>query len=473
MLSISVKNGIALSSEPGSTMVERFDSPDERMMRESFCLVADQILQDQNSFQQEENWRIGFELELPLVTEDMGVADQKQRDLIVSRSVNCGKELGAHQVELSNPQPIEHWIQSPRLIQETLEEIIHPIKQDAASMGLRFLRIGFVPFPEVNATLATKGVYKYEHCPRWHRENQEPSREDLAGMTRQGIWVNDPFIVSLANATHVTVDATGFTDAIDKLNRALMISPMATALGASGQFCMGKDTGYRDIRFTTWRISHETRDLADVSSGLSNRVGLPKDYFKNLIDYFNKVLSYPFVLAGSQFVEHAFEISNGLFWRDARLKFFRDKKRVGVEFRPIATQPSLQEDIALAMFFLGRLMWSQATNENLINMSYIRKNKNSAEKFGTSGKMFVQDDHWLCRRNTVEVLGVEICRAESGLLNHGMRTQDVSGFVQIWKNRIKNGSPSEQLAREIERVDPSGSNKTEALRTAVREMCLE
>jgi hypothetical protein len=283
--------------------------------------------------------------------------------------------------------------------------------------------------------------------------------------------VSSGYVVGLMNALQVTVDAVDFDDAFDKINRSFMISPMATALGAHSSHLGFMDTGYKDVRFVTWRISHDTRTSAEVSRQKMTRVGMPSNYYSGLNHYFNEIMSYPFVMNDEGALQHPFEVGNGIFWRDARLKFFREKKKVGIEFRPMSIQPTLTEDIAMVLFYIGRLMWSQKNRELLLPIEKVRDNKESAMLDGMSAYLWMQMDSWVDRLPARQVLSVEIDRASEGL---ALLEQDASKrlyYMSILRSRLSTGSPAEQFVKVVNKV--SGRHKTDYIYADARERLVE
>ncbi|MFH1648910.1 MAG: hypothetical protein ABIA11_04285 [Patescibacteria group bacterium] len=434
----------------------RFNTPEEEQMRESFIKVAQEIVEGSARFNfNEDSFLAGIELELPLVNQDCSLASQEVRDAIVKQIPNSSVELAAHQLELipKNPADLKKDLFS---LEEEMQEVVGKARKIAKDLGVSWLRVGSYPLCNISEVDYTKGepkYIKYERSPKWHMEHQRPNAEKYI-LTREGpLDVSSGYIVGLMSAVQITVDATSLEDAIDKVNRSFMISPLSVALASNSIYLSYLDTGYTDVRFVAWEISHDTRSEEEVASGFPTRVGLPTAYFTGIEDYFNRILSYPFVMNDPISLQHAFEVGNGIFWRDARLKFFRNGERygkVGVEFRPVAIQPSLYEDISVMMFYVGRLLWSQINNERLLDMNLVRSNKYSAMCKGMDSMLYTFDGG----KEPIKVpakalLPQEITRAKEGLLSLGCEPWKVDHYLDRIKDRITLGSPAEVMKKLV------------------------
>jgi hypothetical protein len=167
-------------------------------------------------------------------------------------------------------------------------------------------------------------------------------------------------------------------------------------------------------------------------------------------------------------LNHPFEVGNGIFWRDARLKFFRDKKTIGIEFRPVAIQPTLHEDISMMLFYIGRLLWSQHVDEPLLPMTYVWENKESAMSLGMRAKLHTYLDSKIVLLPASESLAVELLRAEQGLALLGSTPEKSSRFINTLRERIQTGTPAEQFTAAANRklartIDEARDNLIAAL----------
>jgi len=455
-----------------SQWISRFDCPTEQQMREGFIAVAQKVVAEEPLYCKD-NKAIyaGIELELPLVTDNFDLAPQTIRDEIVACFPNyTSVELGAHQIEIIHEPPVDICSAGIRSLEESFQFHLVPIFKHIQKRAIKIIRLGCYPL-EIDGFDYTKGdpkYMKYKQSPVWHMDNQRTDAIKILKAAEE-VDVSNAYIVGLMNSVQINIDVQNFTDAIDKLNRSLMISPLAVALGANAPYMNLLDTGYADVRFLAWEISHDSRSHEELANGRQTRVGLPRRYYKGMNDYFNQILSYLFVMNDPISMEHPFEVGNGIYWRDARLKFFRDKKTIAVEFRPVSLQPTLREDIAMMIFYLGRLLWSQQKNETLIPMEYVRENKFRAMKYGLNAKLKILNNSIISSKPATTILAQEINRAEEGLRLFGAKNQDIKYFLDPLRKRLSTGSPAECFVKKVKYYEKK-LDRREALIAAIKEL---
>ncbi|NMB91582.1 hypothetical protein GYA37_01900 [candidate division WWE3 bacterium] len=337
----------------------------------------------------------GAEQELYIYKEVCGekilAKDEEKKKIIEKLGKDFGSELGASCIEV-HPKPVNLHQGGFDSWHKQLRELESQLINEAGKYGFKLGRGGTIPWANTRKVERTK-TEKYMIVPNFHNENR--TRHNMNFIN--GAFVGDAAVVGLLNAFQFSLECNGITDALDKLNRLFMISPISTSLAGNARFLDGKDTGWEDVRFEAWRKSHDTRTQEDVQSGKTLRIGLPENYFKSIKDYLNEVSSYPFILNNESC---ALQIGIGLFWRDARIKFIEDK--AVVEFRPLSTQPSLEEEIDIAALTIGRLAFSQFTKEPLVPMENVRKNKYFAERYGLKG--FYINSEGKVRKTSVAML---------------------------------------------------------------------
>jgi len=166
-------------------------------------------------------------------------------------------------------------------------------------------------------------------------------------------------------------------------------------------------------------------------------------------------------------LQYQFEVGNGIFWRDARLKFFRDKKTIGIEFRPVAVQPTLHEDISVVLFYIGRLLWSQNVGEQLLPMELVWENKESAMRLGMQAKLHTQVNGKIVLLPATQAAGIEIERAEQGLALLESDAWKRLYFINTLRERIEGGSPGERFVKTVNpiarTIEEAGQNLIDAI----------
>lgn len=455
---------------------KRFDCQTERQMRQGFIEVAETVISEEAAYRKDgTTLYAGMELEFPLITKDFSLVPQEIRDEILRCFPGfTSVELGAHQLEVIHKTPVDLRLLGFCSLKEAMRANLKEIQKELQKRNVTAARIGCYPLVELSEVDYTKGdpkYAKYKQSPAWHLAQQRPDAVRILQLAEK-IDVSDTYVVALMNAVQITVDADSFENAIDKLNRSLMISPMAIALGANSRYLGGVDTGYADVRLIAWEISHDSRSDEEIANGLQTRVGLPQRYYKDLNDYFNCVLDYPFVMNDPVSLQHPFEVGNGIYWRDARLKFLRDKKTIAVEFRPVPLQPTLHEDIGMMAFYVGRLLWSENQKEPLLPFEFVKENRDNAMKFGLDCGLYSQNDSVVRKIPADIALAREVARAEEGLLSLNISMQEIACFMEPLRNRLLVGGNPAELFHETVKKHEQQMNRRDALISAMGEFNL-
>lgn len=383
----------------------------------------------------------GAELEYFLCKPDGTlISNKEKRGLLdqINGSANAGVELGAAAIELS-PPPVPLKLAGFKGWLAQLKEKQTILVETASQKGFLVGRHGTVPWLGFGQIERTVDEIKYLQVPDFHDVHRSP----LSPMNIGSVTLHSAAAVGLLSSFQFTIEAANLDDGLDKLNRLYMLSPLAVALSANARVIDEQDSGWADTRMEVWRQTHDVRTPQERQFDRSLRVGLPDDYYLNIDQYFSDIASRPFILDKPN---AALDIGTGLFWRDARLKFFRNTPTnitCGVEFRPISIQPTVEEDIAMAAFMIGRLIWSQQYQEPLLKMPQVRTNKKAAEKKGFAANFATGENHL---KPALLVLQRDLKRAEQGLKEAGlMDTTAQDGLRMLEERLLRRQTPGERL----------------------------
>lgn len=438
----------------------------ESEMRLAFSKKAEEILGQESQFiKKSGDLRVGLEVEYSVLSGEFFQATELCRDQIIKSNPDfADAELGAAQLE---------WRTDPLYLNQVglnaLEEVFMDnegkIKESAREQGVHLLRTGSNPFiliPEIKRTNKTK----YQQVPDYYNNNKRWGLDTKIGVGEDGIVdVRDAAIISLTNSVQCNVEASSFEDAIDKTNRSFAIGPMAVALAGNARFLEEKDTGIADMRMIAWEKSHDTRTALETEQGRITRIGLPGLYYLDLRDYFQRVSCYPFILYDP---EHAFQIGIGLNWRDTRIKFIKDS--AVVEFRPVSTQPTARENVAIMLFYLGRLQWSIQHKEPLLDLKLVERNREQAMFFGLNGRLWTHKDRKAEYLPAEIALNLELKRAANGLKLFGFSSEEVNYYFDVLHERlVERKIPSDKLAQRFYEYRSLGYSKKESLIFALNE----
>lgn len=445
-----------------SSSVDRSTEQEQEMLI-AFRKQAQKILDNPERFKKYgPAINVGIEEEFSLLNND-SPASEELRNRTISGFDFSDVELGAFQIEIRT-EPIDITNEQGLIaLSESLSERETAISQSANYLGAKILKIGANPFmPPTNVPRTNKD--KYRAVPDFHNHKRRLLVTTLQG--EKPIDVSDASIIGLMNSIQANVEALDFEDAIDKLNRSLALSPISTALSPNARFIDLADSYISDIRMIAWEISHDTRTIEEFENGRPTRVGLPKSYYQSMQDYFRRISSYPFILFDP---DHALQISIGLNWRDARIKFINNS--AVVEFRPISTQATTEENMAIIVFFVGRLLWSQINSEPLAPMALVRRNKMTAMLYGLDAELEFYEHGKIHREKVRDAAHREISRSLEGLRQSRVSNLDYAKEL-LWKlaERAKGISPTENLAKSIVGTSSNSLERRNAIASTLQEM---
>ncbi len=447
-------------TEDVSRLNQHLESEQERDMRKSFREQVNNILEDREKFNTEEKVKIGLETEYPTVLEgSLTPTPGEIRDRVIQDLDFADTEVGAHHVETrTDPIVIDSLEELYSVLAGRESELI----DKASDNNIEVLRNGTNPFISFD-NIEKTDKEKYDIVPGFHDEMRNGHVSDTFGINE----VVDPRnadIAGVISSAQTNIEASGLEDAVDKANLSYMITPYMVALSTNSRFIDGKDTGINDTRMPLWEKSHDIRspeDLQteDVSAG---KIG---SYYEDIRDYFDRVETEPFIL---DVEDAAMDIGIGTFWKDARIKFnYEPEEGVYepvVESRAMSTQPTPEEEIAVHGFYIGRLIYAQQNQEDLLDIEKTNRNRYAAMHNGLDTKLYdPQGD----LRDAEEVLEKELAKAEEGLELAGI-DQSYSGekydtFMDILYERLDTGVPSDLMAEEFQNSIEQGLGRDEAL----------
>lgn len=450
----------------------RDDRSFQRDMRDSFIATAEQTVGSSPIICNPDVVAIGFEIEYSLVDDELNPAPESVRDACESEFKGfAAPELGAHQFEITTEafdvrgggvaRLLEQWHERERAAVSWLAE-----------RGVHMLRLGADPLTPLATVARTSTKDKYELCPNFHNGHKRVGHPRYigGGNGHPPIDVSDAALLSLTNAVQVTVDCHGLDHAIAMLNRSLAVAPLVTALGAHAGIVDGTDSGYADFRFVGWEISHDIRSWAEYYAGRDTRVGLPSRYYRDVSDYLSSVLSHPFFMRNDA-DGAAFGMGIGIYWRDARLKFLKKDSGVlpVVEFRPVSVQPTIEDDLAVMLFYVGRTWLAQDAGEPLLPIHLVRANKAGVMVRGLDAEVWVSSPNGLpVLRPAREALVDEVALAAQGLDLLGVSALTVSEVEHRLLARLSRGAPIDTFRAAVAVEQRRGASTAEAVRQAVR-----
>jgi hypothetical protein len=451
-----------------SAILQREIDPEYEMFA-AYLEQANEVLEAPDRFQKDASTiKIGLESELALANDRIGINGlEAMRDYIISETAEFSDmELGVSQIETrTNPfevSAINGWKEMSDSYRADYEKLLAVCRQHGASV----MRIGSNPFlPVINAPRTNKDRYKL--VPDYYNQNRPKQKDTMIGLGEKKIDIGDAAVVSLFQSFQVNLEASSLEDACDKMNRSLFIAPYLLSISGNARFLELTDSNLSDLRLISWEKSHDDRRLC-IDTNLEDmrtacwekafdlrscreaankeylRIGLPNRYFEKLSDYFDYISAFPFILHAP---ERALGIAVGLSWFDARIKFIGDS--AVVELRVLSTQPTIEEELALTLLYIGRLAYSQNTKERIIPIGYVKENRLSAMFYGRKKPMWFLDEKNELKKIPHDIgITLEIKKAQHGLDILGLRRQLDHETLDFM---LKAGSPSTRLAAHLGR----------------------
>lgn len=395
-------------------------------VHEAFQEQVKEIEQNPSKFENSEELKAGFEVEYTLLDPENEQASEEARDKIKDEEDFLDSELAASVIEartdpVSGPESLEEFEQELHEKEDRTAEL-------AAEKGFDLLRYGTNPFPTVEEFERSGGEgTRYELFANFLDE----ARND--GMVHDRFGIDEFFdprdihYSGMIASTQTNLQAESLDDAVEKANFGYMFAPFAEALGANARIMEQKDIGISDLRMPVWEDSADFRKDEEFGQE-APRAGKMESYIgkeggQDIEDYFERL--DPIYVSHDPDAALGQAIDNN--WKDINIKFTDDAALV--ELRPFSIQPTVQEDLALSAFMMGRIAYAQDEEihgpggEDLLDISKVNRNRYTAMHNGLDEKLYDSSGN---QRQATEVIRDELEYARQGLDSLAV---DYEGFV--------------------------------------------
>jgi len=447
---------------------EREKSMNERA-RDQFEEVKD------HDHQSPEGFTVGVEDELYLLDENGEPLDEQRRDEVIGENKTFDElleevddleesdrealeqvevELGEYMFEIAS-KPVRD-IKDLENLQEAVEAPLEAVKKIADHQGFSIGRHGTIPAldqEEVNRT----SKEKYKVVPNKYDEMRVDVVEDEFGLIDTVDPRNENIPASICS-TQLNMQADNLEDAVEKANIGYAIAPYITALTGNSRFHDGADLGTDDSRLELWEkafdIGEFEKDEVDI--------GKLDKYFEDIDDVRDRMLEQPRIMNSEEVEPAALDVAQGMYWKDVRVKTV-DSDDEGleindeaiVEFRQNSIQPTVEEDIAVHAFYIGRVAYEQEIvdgnyPEDLPSEGIVNENRYNAMRDGVDSELYAWDaDEGSDTQEAEEVLRGELDKARQGLEEINLEDP---GYIDILESRLDRGmTPSDEVAEEFYR----------------------
>jgi len=487
---------MAVSGKQTGNMGAELDSDKEEVMdqgvEDSFEDVKDAEENDEFESPEEPSGKplglsVGIETEYYILDENNEPVSEEHRDLIIGKGEdsefesieNVDHELGASMVEIAsdpvkNPgslDEIEHELEST---EEDLIERIERVEEEE-NKEFKLVRHGANAAQDLDSIERTQEG-KYIAVPNAYGEMRVEDEElefteDLVAdrMTDEFGEIDniDPRNEDLPAAicsTQLNMQADGIEDAVEKANTGYAVAPYITALAGNSRFIDGKDLGFNDTRMELWEKAFDIGDMEKDNLD----IGKIDEYFQDLEDIKERLKEQPRIINDTEKegIEEEYaetvediplDVAEGMFWKDTRIKSTevyeteegkeeQVRDDLLVEFRQNSTQPTLEEDIAVHAFYIGRVVYEQeglGEGDELLDIEKVNQNRYEAMRNGLDAELYAwdaeEDDQPI---EAEEVIGDELEKAREGL-NYAIGD---SSHLDILDRRLEKGvTPSDEI----------------------------
>lgn len=464
-MSVEAKNSIKAHLEPSR----------ERKMDKGIDESVNAVMD--SNFESPEGFSVGIETEYYILDENNEPISEEQRDEVIGKGEefdfeheNIDHELGASMVEIAS-DPVEN-LGDLSEIEKELSDVEEILRERVEEKGFKLVRHGANTAQNLEDIERTTAVGKYVAVPNTYGEMR--AEEDLAfsedieaerTTDKFGrIDFIDPRNENLpANicSTQLNMQADDLEDAVEKANIGYAITPYITALTGNSRFVDGKDLGFNDTRMELWEKGFDIGNFEEDDLD----IGKIDKFFEDFSDVAKRMKEQPRIVndparegISEEYAEKAesipLDVAQGMFWKDTRIKSVKPVEKEGkleedvrddllVEFRQNSTQPTVEEDIAVHAFYIGRITWEQEKEESLDlpDIENVNKNRYRAMRDGLDSELYDWNGN---ERDADDVLMEELYKARKGLEEVGI---DDPGYLDILEERVEeNRVPSDRVA---------------------------
>ena len=340
-----------------------------------------------NTFKQN-NRRFGIEIEFSLTDNNNLLVPQ-------SSPYICNKlkdypiipEYGSYQIEI-NPPPLNVSSNSYKKLYDTIQNSRKKIEEITNEKNIQLIPIG-IPFYIDSIDFHSKNIITPTErylisTTYFHQVNKLGASLSF----KNGEEINLPGNsgLSIINELHIHLQALNKTDLVMLFNYSQMITSPFVALAANSGIVNGKSLMYKDFQIS---IFEQAEGLYDGPANIP-RTGLFPGYINILDDFFNNVLEFrPLYYPKDGLDSTAFELIIGKYFGWTRIRVgFDPSPHLRIEFRPMSSQPTIIENIALTEFYINTLLRLIKNNHSLVPDRYLKANLFSAMKDGMNAMLF-------------------------------------------------------------------------------------
>jgi gamma-glutamyl:cysteine ligase YbdK (ATP-grasp superfamily) len=356
--------------------------------------------------------RAGLETEYQVV-DVFEPSSSEARDEAIKDLDFVHKEVGAGLAEAVT-DPIN--LYSLEDLRRQLESKEEDLVEDVSEKDLSLVRYGIHPFAEIGDVELSQGERYQKLVNRFDDLRDE---RPMFGVNEK-MDPNGADIVGMIGSTHLNIQAKDIPDAIEKANYLNMIQPEVVAMSGNSRIVEGKDTGFSDPRIKLWEENYNAADNPNrkeqtglVDPYLGDDVNVEDEDMAGIADYLSRMYS--------KFDSESLEAATGEYWKDVRIKFYDGNEEghesgIVVEGRLPSVQPSVRDETGLHGYLIGRLVYAQENDEDLLPIEKLRENRENAIRDGPDAELwYFNDQGELEKQEAGSLIYKKVREAKEGL----------------------------------------------------------
>ena len=401
--------------------------------------------------------RIGAEQEFCLINKDYKASHNSLEILKEIDDNHFTTEIGNYNLEI-NLDPLELKGDCFSILHKQLSDLLKKAKNAAAKKDTRILLTGILP----TLTLKEIGDENMTPIQRYAVLNKaiKESRKQDFDIHIKGVdevnMLHDSVMLEGCNTSfqmHLQVNPDNY---IDTYNWAQAISGPILSVCTNSPFLFGKEL-WSETRIALFTQSVDTRANSFLLNQKQSRVSFGNDWTSGSItDIFKDNISRFRSLVTSQYIKdsvdmlnegeipmlRALTLHNGTVyrWNRACYGVGNNKPHLRIENRYIPSGPTVVDEIANMMFWIGVMVGKPKRYDNIhekMNFKDAKANFFSAARYGMATQ-FVWDDKYVPSHKLI--LDILLPMAYKGLYKVGVSPKDVEYYLTMIENRVSSNT---------------------------------
>lgn len=418
--------------------------------------------------------RIGAEQELCIVKNDYSPNNNSLQVLEAIDDENFTTEIAKYNLEI-NSDPFELTGNCFTLLYNQLYDLLIKAEKKAETQDSKIILTGILQ------TLRLKHIsQKYMTSkPRYHILNKAlvDSRSqhfniNVKGVDELNLFHNSVMLEACNTSfqTHLQISPDEF---VEKYNWSQTISGPVLAICANSPLLFGREL-WAETRIAVFTQSIDTREnslvfnekQARVSFGQHWHTGTVIDIFKDHVSRFRSLLtpdqqedSLALFERGEIPKLRALQLHNGTVYKWNRVCYGvgGGKPHLRIECRYIPAGPTLKDEIANMVFWVGLMLGQTEAYKNMpdkMNFKDVKSNFYKAARYGMETEF-----NWMGKIHSASSLLLEqlLPMARQGLLNAKIDTNDIDTYLGVIERRIKGANGSKWLIENFRNLQKKHS----------------